>query len=94
MVKKGVLTESEKERFLKLMKTGEEIEREVNISWDGSNLLIRIPKEIADYLGINKDNRFENKIKFTIKEMPEGVEKRFEIVKRSEPKRKWRKKKK
>ena len=62
------LTKKEEEKLLRSLKEGESIEKEVSISWDGINLFLRLPKEIATFLGVNKDNRFERNMKFIVKE--------------------------
>lgn len=67
------------------------IEKEVSLSWDGKNLIVRVPKEISDYLNLNKENRFKKKMKFSIIEKEEGVIKSFEVVDREKPKRRTKK---
>lgn len=62
------------------------------IGWDGSNLVIRLPKDIASYLNVTKENRFKKSIKFIIKAKDEEVEKRFDIIERTKPKRIFKKK--
>lgn len=68
------------EEFKKLIeeKQYETIEKINNINSDGRNLLVRIPKEIADYFGIRKGD----KIKFLVKiekDKPKKLE--VEIIK-------------
>jgi len=88
-----VLIKQEKRDVKKILEKEEVIEREATLSWDGTNLLLRLPKEIADYLNVNKENRFEKSILFKIREKTDGsIEKTFQIIKRTK-KRKYGKKK-
>ena len=80
MNKKGVLTESEEKEFYKAIGKSEVIEKEASISWDGRNLLLRLPKEIADYLGVEEENEAKKKIVFKIKETNGKVKKECEII--------------
>ena len=82
-----VLTKKEKERLLAHISDGEIIEKEVAISWDGKNLFLRFPKEMADYLDINEKNRFTKNIKFIVEEKDGEIIKKFEVVDRTKPKR-------
>jgi hypothetical protein len=82
MIKKGVLTESEKEEFFKALGRSEIIEKEASISWDGANLLLRLPREIADYLDINEKNRLTKKIIFRIEEANGEMKKEFDVKER------------
>lgn len=91
MNKKNVLTKEEEEELLGSVSGKEEIIKESSISWDGLNLLVRIPKEIAKYLGLDEKNRFEKNLKFVITEENGKVEKRFDVVERLKPKRSFRK---
>jgi hypothetical protein len=50
-----VITEDE---LKKLMAVQSCIEKITALSYDGKNLLTRIPKEIRDYLNLKKSNRF------------------------------------
>jgi hypothetical protein len=86
----AVLKREEKERLLKKLSNYEKIEKEVSLSWDGSNLILRLPKEVADYLNVNKDNRFTKSLKFIIEENKDGIRKQFDIIERKTPKRKIR----
>ncbi len=74
----NVLKKEEKEEVLKALNSNEKIEREASISWDGSNFLVRIPKDIVDYLKIEK----KNNILFIVDETKEGIKKTFEITKK------------
>jgi hypothetical protein len=73
-----------------LKKENEElIEAEASIGWDGRNLLIRIPKDVAQFLGLNEKNRFTKNIKFEIKHDLDGnITKKFDVVDRQAPKKK------
>ena len=73
-----VLTKSQKEKLLQLIHGGERIEREAKVSWDGSNFLIRIPKEIADYLKIKKSDT----VVFRIEDRNGAVTKSFDLGER------------
>lgn len=85
---KGVLSKEDEVKFLGAFNAiPEKIDREVSLSWDGKNLLIRLPKDIAEYLGVNDKNRFKKKIKFVIEEKGGVVIKTFDAVDRTEPKR-------
>lgn len=76
----NVLTKEEKEKLLKQIDRTEHIEKAVAFSWDGTNLLVRFPKEIAQYLNINKDNRFTKKLKFILESKEEIIKQTFEII--------------
>lgn len=84
----GVLKEREREKLFEEVEKGERIEKEVSFSWDGKNLVVRFPKDVADYFGVNKENRFEKYLKFIVKENEGKVDSIFEIVKRTKLKRK------
>ncbi len=88
----GVLTKKEKERLFSQIESNEKIEREVSLSWDGKNLIVRFPRDIADYLDVNEKNRFEKNLKFIVEEKDGKIDQRFEIVERTTPKRKVKKK--
>lgn len=84
------------EDFLKkdLSRNDEVIEKTASINWDGKNFLIRIPKDISRMVGLTEKNVLEKKILFTIKVDKNGNEsKTFDIIKREEPKRVFKKKK-
>ena len=59
MSEKDVLKSEEIKKLISTISDSEIIEKESAIAWDGKNLVIRLPKEIAAYLKINKENRFE-----------------------------------
>lgn len=89
MNKKSVLTKEEEKRFLNILgESGEEIEETAKLSWDGSSVLLRLPKGVADYFKINKGNVKSKEIFFSVKEEKENgkvnVVTKFEIKKRSE----------
>lgn len=88
----GVLTKEEKKRLLSQISAGERIEKEVALSWDGKNLFIRFPKDIADYFELNEKNRFTKYIKFIVEEKEGKIIKTFDIVDRTKPKREIKKK--
>ncbi len=92
-MKKGVLTKEDEEKLLESFRGNpEEIDKDVSLSWDGKNLLLRLPKDIAEYFGVNKDNRFEKKVKFIVRQQRDGkVIKEFDIIDRIEPKREVKK---
>lgn len=90
----GVLKKNEREELFRALHGHEIIEKEVFLSWDGSNLILRLPKDIASYLGINKNNRFKKAIKFRIEEGEENIKKEFDVVDRDKPKRKTKNEKK
>lgn len=86
-----VLTKTEEERLLREINQEEVIEKEVAFSWDGKNLIVRFPKEIADYLKVNKNNRFKKNLKFLVREKEGIIKKEFEVVERKNGKRKKKK---
>jgi len=92
MTKEAVLSLEDSNFIKKSLEEGETIERIVNFSWDGSNLLLRIPKEISQFLNLNKDNRFEKSLKFIIKGLPEKSINTFEVIERTTPKKLIKKK--
>ena len=78
-----VLTKDEEKDVNKLLNNREIIEREATLAWDGTNILLRLPKDIANYLDITKENRFEKSILFKIKELSESkAETVFEVINR------------
>jgi hypothetical protein len=83
-----VLNSKEEDELLKDIKHSEIIEKESSLSWDGVNLITRIPKEIADYLKINMDNRFDKSIVFKIEDKDGIITKGFDIIDRTKPKKK------
>lgn len=89
MDKKSVLTKKEKEKFLEVIgKEGEKIDETAKLSWDGSSVLLRLPKAVADYFEINQKTAKNKEIRFFVKEKRERgkmkVIKTFEIKKRRE----------
>ena len=89
----SVLSKDEEKKLLNSLDDTEVIEQSTSISWDGNNLILRLPKEISDYLGLNKANRFTKKILFRITEARGDVKREFEVIERKEPKRKTKKRK-
>ena len=87
MNKKSVLSKKEKEVLLGQFAPKEEIEVDTAISWDGASLLVRIPKDIADYFGINKKNRKKKRMKFFVKEEKGEIIKKFDIINKNEKKK-------
>jgi hypothetical protein len=69
--------------LLKEARGSERMEKEVAISWDSRNLIIRIPKEIADLLKIDKENRFKKNFKFVIDEKDGRKFQFFDITNRT-----------
>lgn len=51
------------------------IDKEVKLSWDGRQFIIRIPSEITTEMGINKENKEEYKVHFKY-EKPEQPNKK------------------
>ncbi|WP_440946938.1 hypothetical protein ACSAZL_01180 [Methanosarcina sp. T3] len=43
-----------------------EIEKDVNLSWDGKQFMIRIPLDISTEMGITKENKGEFKVRFKL----------------------------
>ena len=83
----GVLTKKEKDKLATKIDVGEKIEKEVSLSWDGKNLVIRFPKDIADYFGVNKNNRFTKNVKLTVEEKNGKITKEFDVVDRTTPRK-------
>lgn len=81
------------ELLKKQLSSQEDLKKIASINWDGKNFLIRIPKEIAEISGLNKDNVFEKEIKFHVAIDRTGkiLNKSFDIVDRTRPKRKVKK---
>lgn len=46
------------EELKKLIEVQPRIEKITTLSFDGKNLLTRVPKEIKDYLGLKKGGKF------------------------------------
>jgi hypothetical protein len=52
-----------------------EIEKDVNLSWDGKQFMIRIPLEVSHEMGITKENKGEFKVRFKlVKGLPNSSE--------------------
>jgi len=90
---KSVLTKTEEEELFQEIEGGEKIEKEVSLSWDGKNLMLRLPKEICHFLDLTSKNRFKKNFRFIIEEKDGKIEKSFELVERTRPKRKENEKK-
>jgi len=88
MVENNVLKIEEIHKLISEVNREEIIEKESAISWDGRNLIIRIPREIADYLKLDEKNRFEKNFKFKITSNEKETKQEFEIVSRNKPMRK------
>lgn len=87
----NVLSKKEEDKLLKGLEASEKIEKEASLSWDGTNLLVRLPKELSEFLDLNEKNRFKKQIKFIVEEKEGEVKKTFEVVERTKPKRKLNK---
>jgi len=81
----NVLKNEEIKELLKSVSGSENLEKESAISWDGRNLIIRIPKEIADKLKLDEKNRLEKSFKFNIEDKEGQRVQSFEIVERTKP---------
>lgn len=81
----NLLKRNEIRELLKEVSGTDKFEKESAISWDNRNLIIRIPKEITDILGINEANRFKKNFKFIIDEKDGKKIYSFEIVERTKP---------
>ena len=81
----NVLKTEEIKELLKSVQGSEKLEKESAISWDGRNLIIRIPREIAGIFKIDEHNRFKKNFKFTIEEKEGKRIQSFEIVERNTP---------
>ena len=40
------------------------IQKDVKLSWDGRQIMVRIPLEITNEMGINKENKSEFRVRF------------------------------
>ncbi|MEK6927097.1 MAG: hypothetical protein AABX11_01560 [Nanoarchaeota archaeon] len=87
-----VLNKEEEKAFRKYVTNEDCIQKESSLSWDGSNLIVRIPKEMAEYLDLTEKNRFTKSILFKIKEKEGQIIKTFEVIDRTKQ-RKIRKEK-
>ena len=90
------LTKEEKRIFLNAIgKRGEKLDEPAKLSWDGSSVLLRLPKTIADYFKVGKDNAKSKEIRFIVEEKEKGgkmiLVTKFEIKKRSENGKKQKK---
>ena len=85
MDKNNVLRIDEISELLKGISGSDKLEKESAISWDGRNLIIRIPREISDILKINEENRFKKNFKFIIDEKDGKRIQSFEITDRNKP---------
>ena len=83
----GVLTKKEKDKLTTKIEVEEKIEKEVSLSWDGKNLVMRFPKDLADYFEVNKDNRFTKNVRFIVEEKNGQITKEFDVVDRTNPRR-------
>ncbi len=87
-MEKNVLTKEDRGEIKSLIKPEEVIEKKIALSWDGKNIMIRLPKEIAEYFDVNEENRFEKMLVLKVKEYDGRMKKTFDIIKRNKPKRK------
>ncbi len=62
-----VVTEAELQELIK--EPNADIEKITSLSSDGKNLLTRVPKEIAEFLRLNKVNKFRWLVKSDSKEI-------------------------
>jgi cytochrome c2 len=53
---------------------------EASMSWDGTNNVVRIPKEVSDFLDINEKNRKNKRMKFEIIEKNEQLTQIITII--------------
>lgn len=83
----GALKKEEEERLFQELQKKEVIERFASFSWDGKNLVIRFPKEIADTLGVNKENRKEKKLRLLVKIDNDKIETEFSVVEKENGKK-------
>lgn len=89
----SVLSKKEEKELLKEIEGVERIEKEVSLSWDSRNLILRIPKEVSDFFGLTKESRFKKNFKFIIEAKDHEIKKMFDIVERTKPKKTTKKKK-
>jgi hypothetical protein len=88
----GVLSNKEEKELLQKIEGIERIEKEVSLSWDGRNLMLRLPKDISGFLELNEKNRHKKSFKFIIEAKDGKVEKKFDIVDKEDNKgvnKKW-----
>lgn len=81
----NVLKIDEIKELLKEITSSDKFEKESAISWDGRNLIIRIPREIADILNLTQENRFKKSFKFIFDEKEGKKIQSFEIIDRTKP---------
>lgn len=84
MKEKRVLTQKELEYISDRFDGVERIEKDASLSWDGRNLLLRLPKDIANYFKINEKNRKGKAIKFVVEEKNGIVKNSFLVVDRDD----------
>ena len=85
MKDKSLLKVGEISELLKAISNSDRLEKESAISWDGRNLIIRIPREVSDVLRINEKNRFKRNFKFIIDQKEGKRIQGFEITERTKP---------
>ena len=57
------------------------IQKDAKLSWDGRQLMVRIPLEITNEMGINKDNKSEFKVHFEfVKPAPNTIGEKKVII--------------
>ncbi len=78
------LMEKEEETLLKEIESTERIEKYAAISWDGTNFVVRIPKEIADFLSITEENRKNKKIRFYVEEKDEKIISEITLIEKND----------
>ncbi len=76
----GELTKIEKEKITGSIEEGEVIEKIASFSWDGKNLVVRFPKDIANFLNVNEENRKSKKLKFLVVEKNGEMTREFEVI--------------
>ena len=58
------------------------IEKDAKLSWDGRQLMVRIPLEISDEMEINKENKGDFRVRFElVKPAPDSEEEKKVIIK-------------
>ena len=78
------LTKREEEKLLKDSVNSEVIEKAMSFSWDGKNLVVRFPRDVAQYLKVTEKNRKEKKLLFRIVEQNNEVTKTFEVIEKDD----------
>ena len=57
------------------------IGKDAKLSWDGRQLMVRIPLDISDEMGINKDNKGDFRVRFEyVKPTPGSKEEKKAII--------------